>query len=520
MLAASFFWDRVAQHHSYATGGHGLAEYFGPPDQLSPRVDGRTCESCNDYNMLKLTRRLFSFRPDAFYADFHERALFNHVLASIDPSDGRTSYMVPVGRGVQQEYQDMQRDFTCCVGTGMESHALHGDGIYYESADTIWVNLFVPSTAQFTLGRRTLEMETGFPDGDNAKITLTMPSPKEFTLAVRRPSWAGDGFAVKVNGAAVPQPPLASLRAGAAGGRNMRRGRSRAAAELVRRAQARVEERRYRRAHAAQDCAPRADARQQDGRRRSCGVRSCSPAITVRVAKAARRRPTRPFPCSSPATARRRLARVRRPAGELSRERRWRGCRRTPARRDGRVARAVLSNASPHVQRLLRRAHAGGVRRPRRGARRRARTHASSRSRDDRVRAAGRDAAGAGFQLSERAERSSGRNARTVVANRGGTGWFSFDLPVDPSTDMAVVVTYFNELGLPPAVGNFDIQIDGTTIAHFAPNATATGFYDAQYAVPANLVSGKTKATVRFQALGNGRIAPVFGVRMIRSREV
>ena len=105
-------------------------------------------------------------------------------------------------------------------------------------------------------------------------------------------------------------------------------------------------------------------------------------------------------------------------------------------------------------------------------------------------------------------------------ANRGGTGWFSFDLPVDPSTAMAVVVTYLNEIGLPPATGNFEIQVDGTTIAHFEPNATATGFFDAQYAVPANLVSGKSKVTVRFQALGNGRIAPVFGVRMIRSHDV
>src|ERR1043165_7479719 len=96
IMAASFFWDRVVQHHSYSTGGHGLAEYFGAPDQLSPRVDGRTCESCNVYNMLKLTRRLFSFTPDAHLADFHERALFNHYLASIDPQDARTSYMVPV----------------------------------------------------------------------------------------------------------------------------------------------------------------------------------------------------------------------------------------------------------------------------------------------------------------------------------------------------------------------------------------------------------------------------------------
>ena len=95
--------------------------------------------------------------------------------------------MVPVGRGVQQEYQNMQQSFTCCVGTGMESHALHGDGIYYESDDTVWVTLFVPSTAQLAIGNATITQETSFPDGDTAKLTLTMPKPKEFTLAIRRP---------------------------------------------------------------------------------------------------------------------------------------------------------------------------------------------------------------------------------------------------------------------------------------------------------------------------------------------
>jgi hypothetical protein len=221
LMAASFFWDRVTQHHSYATGGHGLAEYFGPPDVLGARVDGRACESCNTYNMLKLTRRLFSFRPDAFYADFQERAIFNHALASIDPESGRTSYMVPVGRGVQQEYQDMLRSFTCCVGTGMENHGLYGDGLYHESADTLWVNLFVPSSAQFTLGAVRLEMDTSFPEGDSATIRLALPTPKSFTLAVRRPSWAGDDFGIRVNGQSIDQPRIAALRAGPAGGRDV-----------------------------------------------------------------------------------------------------------------------------------------------------------------------------------------------------------------------------------------------------------------------------------------------------------
>ncbi len=209
IIAASFFWDCVVQHHSYATGGHGKDEYFGRADALSDRVDGRTCETCNVYNMLKLTRRLFALRPDAHYADFHERALFNHILASMDPNDGRTCYMVPVGRGVQHEYQNMLHSFTCCVGTGMESHALHGDGIYFVGANNdsprLWVNLYAPSTADWKAMGVKLTMDTDFPEGDSAKLTLALPSPKEFTLALRRPVWAGDGFAVKVNGEAVPE---------------------------------------------------------------------------------------------------------------------------------------------------------------------------------------------------------------------------------------------------------------------------------------------------------------------------
>jgi hypothetical protein len=102
-------------------------------------------------------------------------------------------------------------------------------------------------------------------------------------------------------------------------------------------------------------------------------------------------------------------------------------------------------------------------------------------------------------------------------ANRSGTGWFSFDLPVDPTSDVAVVVTYFNELGLPPASGNFQILVDGTSIGAFAPNSTAIGFFDARYAVPAALSHGRNKMTVRFQAAPGGRIAPVFGVRTIRA---
>jgi DUF1680 family protein len=205
--AARFFWDVVVFHHSFATGGHGKDEYFGPPDKLSDRVDGRTDESCNVYNMLKLTRTLFTIHPEIKYAEFQERALFNHVLGSLDPEDGRMCYMVPVGRGVQHEYQDMLRSFTCCVGTGMENHALHGAGIYYEAGDRLWVNMYVPSTAEWKAAGGRLAMDTRFPEGESAALQLTLKSPRRFTLALRRPSWAGAGFTLKVNGKAVQSLP-------------------------------------------------------------------------------------------------------------------------------------------------------------------------------------------------------------------------------------------------------------------------------------------------------------------------
>ena len=211
----------MVQHHSYATGGHGKDEYFGEPDQLNDRVDGRTAETCNVYNMLKMTRTLFALRPDAAYADFHERALFNHILASLDPRDGWACYMVPVGRGVRHEYERNMLDggFTCCTGSSMESHALHGHGLYYEAGDKLWVNLFAPSTAEWQAVGVKLAMETDFPEGESATLKFTAASPVEFTLALRRPFWAGEGFMIKINNEPVAPELIAAPRADAGGRR-------------------------------------------------------------------------------------------------------------------------------------------------------------------------------------------------------------------------------------------------------------------------------------------------------------
>ncbi len=516
IMAASFFWDRVVQHHSYSTGGHGLAEYFGQPDKLSARVDGRTCETCNDYNMLKLTRMLFAYRPDAYYADFHERALFNHILASIDPNDGRTSYMVPVGRGVQQEYQDLQRDFTCCVGSGMESHALHGDGLYFETDDTLYVNLFVPSTAQFTLGNVALRMETGFPDGDTASLALTMPKPKQFTLALRRPGWAGDGFVVKVNGTVVEQPPIASLRAGSAGGRAFgnedsglppssyvelaRTWKSGDVVELVLPKSLRLEPTPDDKSVTAIMWGPLVLAGDHGPRREGRGSGNAFAAVPVLVA--AERPLTEwlvPGATAGDFTARQ-VARVPSAPGAPA------DVTLTPFHRTHRRNYSVyfdLVTPGDFEARVA--------------------AIAAERERVRKLEAAtvsyvqpGNTEQESGFAyLSEPADRAVGRaGGRT---NRGGPGWFSLDMPVDEKSPMALVVTYMNELGLPAVNGNFSILVNDTLVGRFEPNRDAPTFFDATYAIPAALVAGRTKVTVKFQAAEKSRVVPVFGVRVIRS---
>jgi DUF1680 family protein len=213
--AGKFFWEAVVYHHSFATGGHGYDESFGPPDKLSDQIDGknqrskdlRTAESCNVYNMLKLTRLLFALAPDEKFAAFQERALFNHVLGSISFNDGQVCYMVPVSPGMTHEYQGLT-GMTCCCGTGLENHALHGEGLYYHGADDLYVNLFTPSMARSDLLGAKLTMETNFPEEENATLSLQLDRPREFTLHVRRPQWATGDYRVQVNGASLPAGEL------------------------------------------------------------------------------------------------------------------------------------------------------------------------------------------------------------------------------------------------------------------------------------------------------------------------
>ncbi|MDR0766700.1 MAG: glycoside hydrolase family 127 protein [Odoribacteraceae bacterium] len=198
---ARFFWERVVHHHSYANGGNSSAEYLAEPDKLNDRLTNSTCETCNTYNMLKLTRHLHEWSGDPAYADYHERALYNHILASRHPATGMTSYFVPLAMGGHKTFSDKFNTFTCCMGTGFENHSKYGASIYARAPanDALFVNLYIPSTLSWRDRAMTFRLETAYPDSDRVTLRVTAGARQSFTLNLRYPAWA-TSMTVKVNG--------------------------------------------------------------------------------------------------------------------------------------------------------------------------------------------------------------------------------------------------------------------------------------------------------------------------------
>jgi DUF1680 family protein len=201
--AADFFWDRVVNHHSYVTGGHCDAEHFGPPDKLNNRLSDNTTETCNVYNMLKLTRHVFGWNPDAKVADFYERALLNHIRSTQHP-DGRVIYNLTLRPGGTKVYQSKYDGFTCCVGTGMENHVKYGEGIYFKKANALYVNLFIASDLNWEEKGVKVRQETRWPFADHSTLTISCEGRKPFELRVRRPHWVNGELTLLVNGKKVP----------------------------------------------------------------------------------------------------------------------------------------------------------------------------------------------------------------------------------------------------------------------------------------------------------------------------
>lgn len=207
--AARFFWETVVRDYSYVIGGNADREYFPEPRTVSRHITEQTCESCNSYNMLKLTRHLYAWRPEARLFDYYERAHLNHIMAHQDPATGMFAYMVPLMSGTHRNFSDPYDSFWCCVGTGMESHAKHGESIWWQSDEALIANLYIPSTVTCAAKDAAVRMETAYPFGEQVTLTVeTLARPSEFTLALRVPGWC-EGARVTVNGAAWPGTPSA-----------------------------------------------------------------------------------------------------------------------------------------------------------------------------------------------------------------------------------------------------------------------------------------------------------------------
>jgi DUF1680 family protein len=485
LAAADFFWQRVVGHHTFATGGHSKDEHLRDPDRYGAIVDGRTAETCNVYNMLKLTRRLFAHRPDVRYAEFQERALFNHVLGSIDPENGATCYMVPVGRGVRREYADMETSFTCCVGTGMESHGLHGLGLYHESGDTLWVNLYVPSRAEWTAARAVVTQETDFPEGETARLTVALAAPRRFTLSLRRPGWAAAGFTVKVNGEEVGGLPAAP--AFVTLDRLWKDGDTVLVTlpKTLRLEPTPDDPRRVAILWGPLVLAANLGLEPEPWDERHAGLAETPPLIvgTSPVTEWVRPIPDRP--------------------GEF----------RTHGALEGRDVPLVP------FYRLHRRVYAAyfDLFTPAEWERETAsRAEARERQRElERATVAyvapGETEPASNLQGDEHSvfvEPISGRRARRSKK------WFSFELPVDAARPGALVVTYFSDQ---PRERRFEILVDGARVGEETlPGAGTSRFFDVDYPLPAGLVAGKQRVTVRFQAAEGREVAPVFGVRSVR----
>ncbi len=199
---ARFFWETVTSRRTVVFGGNSVSEHFNAPTNFHVMLEHREGpETCNTYNMLRLTERLFLSKPKAAYADYYERALYNHILASINPTTPGYVYFTPIRPAHYRVYSQPEHCFWCCVGTGMENPRKYGEFIYAHTSDGLYVNLFIASELSVPELGLKLRQETTFPDEPRTRLKLQLKRPSIFTLRLRHPAWVAAGdFVVRVNG--------------------------------------------------------------------------------------------------------------------------------------------------------------------------------------------------------------------------------------------------------------------------------------------------------------------------------
>lgn len=210
--AAKFFWETVVNNRSLSFGGNSRREHFPSYDDCESYMEDREGpESCNTNNMLKLTEGLFRMNPDAKYADFYERAMYNHILSTQHPEHGGYVYFTPARPAHYRVYSAPNSAMWCCVGTGMENHGKYGQFIYNYSENNLYVNLFVASQLSWKEKGITLIQNTSFPNEERTTLTVRAAKAKKFNLLIRRPWWVKpEGMQITCNGKKVEATNLSS----------------------------------------------------------------------------------------------------------------------------------------------------------------------------------------------------------------------------------------------------------------------------------------------------------------------
>ncbi len=198
---STYFWDEITKRRAYSTGGTTSKEHWlGKPGHLAHTLNGYTEETCPTYNMLKLTRHLFTWEADARIADYYERAYFNGILPTQHPVHGDKLYYTPLASGFWKLFGQIGYDFWCCTGTGSENFSKLGDSVYFHDDDGVWVNMYVPSEVRWPEKGVRLVQDTKFPAEGATSFVVHAGKPVKMALRVRVPWWATQGGSARLNG--------------------------------------------------------------------------------------------------------------------------------------------------------------------------------------------------------------------------------------------------------------------------------------------------------------------------------
>lgn len=203
--ASDFFWRTVVENRSIAIGGNSTYEHFHPADNFTSMIETREGpETCNTYNMMKLSKLLYQNGGSLKYVDYYERALYNHILGSQHPGHGGLVYFTPVRPQHYRVYSNPGHTFWCCVGSGIENHAKYGELIYAHDNRNLYINLFIPSVLNWEQKGLTVTQTTHYPESEETSVTLELVEPSEFTVFIRHPKWNDkEPIQIKVNGKTV-----------------------------------------------------------------------------------------------------------------------------------------------------------------------------------------------------------------------------------------------------------------------------------------------------------------------------